>query len=741
MISVISANLCLSLCFPMYSTSIHEIEYKNYLKDAIFSPVSSTVLDYTPLQHGTRGMLKNYYGYCPYWIDTTYYGYFQMELLTHIAYFSIDIDPSDGSLGGIPNQSRFIKIRDYSHERGVKIHMTFIIFGSSNVTIFLNNAIARLNAINNISNFITNYGIEGANIDFEFVTASVRDSFNLFINDLANALWNHPNGRKELYIATIAVPEWYPGYDIAYVSEHSDGLFIMGYDFHWSGSSVAGPVSPCVPSAFWGQYCVAKSIGSYKAYGVSGSRIILGLPYYGYDWPTVSGDVGSSTTGTGTAVIYYYAFQNAITYGRLWDDYSLTPWYRYYTTEWHQCWYDDSVSLDIKYGMVNDSLLQGAGCWALGYDRDYDHLWNTIRRNFWIEPPTRHFTAEVMLADLNIRDGPGNQYNILTTADSGSKFVSFDYYNYWYKIYFPSKSGPYYAWAWAGDGIDYQYMRGTTQNTVLRVTANLLNVREGPGTTYPIITQIANGQVFVADSFEGDWARIYLPLINGHTNGWICYTFYTNVIQNPEDYNNYDCELIELDYPSYVQALDTFSVIFKIKNTGYGPFDSLVYLKGNEPSPFYYANTWQDSTRAKTFGFNGLPNQTFYINSIFRSPNTADTAVVSDTFSFERNGTLFGPQIIVTVTVTAIAEQQAVFIKDKFRITNTIFARELKLNLQNFTDCEIKIYDILGRKLLDIKNRGEDVVKIGGELQPGVYFLIIKNKDIILKEKIVKIRI
>jgi hypothetical protein len=116
---------------------------------------------------------------------------------------------------------------------------------------------------------------------------------------------------------------------------------------------------------------------------VDGSKIILGIPYYGLDWPTVSQNIGSATTGTASAKIYYYAFQNANTYGRMWDDYSLTPWYRYYTTEWHQCWYDDSVSLDIKFGMVNDSLLEGAGCWALGYDRSYDHIWNAIRNNFW----------------------------------------------------------------------------------------------------------------------------------------------------------------------------------------------------------------------------------------------------------------------------------------------------------------------------------------------------------------------
>ncbi len=375
------------LCFVKMSStvpiSIHNFEYHRYLAEAVFTPVSDTIENYLKLIPRDREMLRNYYGYCPYWIDTSYYQYFQMELLTHIAYFSVDINPTTGNLGSIPNISRFYKIRDQGHQAGIEIHMTYTLFGNTNVSTFLNNASARQNAINNISNFMTNYGIEGANIDFEYVTSTVRDSFNLFMNDLAYELWNHATGRKSLYMASIAVPEWYPGYDIAYLSSHCDGLFIMAYDFHWSGSSIAGPVSPCVPSSFWGQYCAAKSIGSYIQYGADTAKILLGIPYYGYDWPTVSQNMGSSATGSASAVIYYYAFQNAITYGRIWDSNSLTPWYRYYTSSWHQCWYDDSVSLDIKFGMVNDSLLQGAGCWALGYDRSYDHIWNAIRRNFW----------------------------------------------------------------------------------------------------------------------------------------------------------------------------------------------------------------------------------------------------------------------------------------------------------------------------------------------------------------------
>ncbi|MEO0166713.1 MAG: glycosyl hydrolase family 18 protein [candidate division WOR-3 bacterium] len=733
-------GICLYSAFDF--PTIHQIEYNLHKSEAEWTPVSSTKLPYVPLEPGITGMAKNYYGYLPYWTDTSYYQYFQIELLTHISYFSVDIDPSTGSLGSIPNASRFYKIRDYAHPRGVRIHMTFTVFGNTNVTNFLNNATARNNAVNNIRNFMTNYGCDGANIDFEFVTSAVRDSFNRFINDLAYALWNHPNGRKELYLATPAVPEWYPGYDFSYLGSHSDGLFIMAYDYHWSGSSVAGPVSPCIPSPFWGQYCVAKSIGSYKVYGVPGSKIVLGLPYYGYDWPTASGDIGSSTTGTGSAVIYYYAFQNANTYGRLWDNYSQTPWYRYNSGGWHQCWYDDSVSLDIKFGMVNDSILQGAGCWALGYDRSYDHIWNAIRRRFWIEPPTRHWTVEVNIDSLNVRDGPGTNYRIITEARLGTKFVSFDYYYnqgvYWYKVYFPSASGPYYVWMSGGDGTNSQYMKGTTRNTILRINSSLVNVREGPGASYPVITQVANGQVFVADSFSGNWARIYLQLTD-KPRGWV-YIPYT-IINNPEDYNTYNCSIQSLTYPSTVNSLDTFTVSMHIQNTGYGPFDTLVYLKGTGRSPFYYPATWKDTIRAKLTGFWGLPGQVFYNYAKFRAPSVPNQTTIADTFRFERNGVLFGPQIIVSVVVNpvGIGEKQHLTVQNQL-IKETIFSKELHINLTEIEiPCEIFVYNILGERIIHKKVYHKQEIHFGQDLKSGVYFVVLKTPDKIIKTKIIKI--
>jgi len=726
---------------PESVRSIHQVENARYLNTAQFSSIQPARQPFLPLGPRLDGLVKNYYGYLPYWIDTTAYAYFPMELLTHIGYFSVDIDPATGGLGAIPNLSRFTKIRDYAHTRGVRIHMTYTVFSSSNVTSFLNNAAARSAAIAGIRNFMTNYGLEGANIDFEFVTSSVRDSFNRFINDLAADLHNHPDGRKELYIATPAVPEWYPGYDFAYLSGRCDGQFIMAYDYHWSGSSTAGPVSPSVPSSFWGSYSVAKSIGSYKIYGVNGQNIILGLPYYGYDWPTTDESMGSSTTGSGSAVVYYNAYPNANSYGRLWDENSLTPWYRYNTTGWHQCWFDDSVSLFLKFSMAVDSALQGAGCWALGYDRGYDHIWNAIRRAFGVEPPLRHFTAEVNIDSLNVRDGPGSLYRILTTARIGSRLTAFDYVNNWYKVYFPAAAGPYYAWISGGDGITYQDLKGTTQNAVIRVTADLLNVREGPGTSYPIITRISRDQVFVADSTDAGWARIYLPVIAGFSRGWISQT-YANTIPNPEDANPYNCVLSELAYPATVNEYDTFEVRLKLTNTGWGPFDTLVLLDGDNASPFYRPVYWADSGHAETNGFPGLPNQTFYLTAKFKAPHVTNSTTISDTFRFARKAVDFGPSFIVTVTINplGVAEEKSLSSGVGFRIPS-IFYGNLRLDLNGQKGIrEISVYDITGRRVTRMAPNTARVVELGGGLPAGIYFINIITDRQILKCKIVKIR-
>ncbi|RKZ17119.1 hypothetical protein DRQ17_04660, partial [bacterium] len=69
---------------------------------------------YVPLEQ-RKGLQKTYYGYLPYWVSTSTYANFRYHLLTHIAYFSVSIDPSTGVTGAIPNPSNFTGIVNYAH--------------------------------------------------------------------------------------------------------------------------------------------------------------------------------------------------------------------------------------------------------------------------------------------------------------------------------------------------------------------------------------------------------------------------------------------------------------------------------------------------------------------------------------------------------------------------------------------------------------------------------------------------
>ena len=156
---------------------------------------------------------------------------------------------------------------------------------------------------------------------------------------------------------------------------------MMCYGYHWRTSPSTGPIDPLDdPTEF---YDIAYSIYHYKTQSGAPGKIILGLPLYGYDWACNDSIRGASTIGAGTAVVYATAIARAESIGRLWDDNASSPWYRYRTTTWHQCWFSDSMSLDMRFEFAIDESLMGVGFWALGYDRGSQSLWNAIRNRFW----------------------------------------------------------------------------------------------------------------------------------------------------------------------------------------------------------------------------------------------------------------------------------------------------------------------------------------------------------------------
>jgi len=157
--------------------------------------------------------------------------------------------------------------------------------------------------------------------------------------------------------------------------------------------------------------------------------LLLGVPYYGLDWPVQDDSQNSITTGRATARTYGAAQGLLANYERRWSDTFLNPWIPYETGSWRQCWYDDSVSLALKYDYVLKLDIAGTGMWALGYDRGYDELWNLLRSKFSAQTGIRDATdpATFEIAGVwpqPLRRGSGALSVQLETVESGDSTVT-----------------------------------------------------------------------------------------------------------------------------------------------------------------------------------------------------------------------------------------------------------------------------------------------------------------------------
>ncbi|MDD5765827.1 MAG: glycosyl hydrolase family 18 protein, partial [Candidatus Marinimicrobia bacterium] len=354
---------------------IHHIEselYRNVKSAPDESIPFSEITDFQP--RIVKTTTHEVFGYLPYWLYSSY-STLNYQLLTTIAYFSAEIT----STGGITNMHDWpaSALVNKAHTNGVRVVLVATLFDSGTLATLLGNATYRHDCVMNLLDAVEYGNGDGVNIDFESMPASQKTNLVAFMQELADSFRVHiPNAH--ISMATPAV-DWNGAWDYNALANICDALFIMGYDYYWSGSTQSGPNSPLTG----GSINVTNTVNTYLSKtGNNGAKIVLGIPYYGHDWPTLTDEAHSQTTANAKSVVFSNAVVNAQTYGRLWDATSQTPWYKYYTTNWRQCWYDDSLSIALKYNLAKSKNLQGVGMWALGHDGTRPELWGALADAF-----------------------------------------------------------------------------------------------------------------------------------------------------------------------------------------------------------------------------------------------------------------------------------------------------------------------------------------------------------------------
>jgi len=400
---------------------IHQLDLERF---RTYPTYKDTQAVYIPLHKTARqqSLTHAIFGYLPYW-EYSNYSILRYDLLTTIAYFSAEIN-SDGSINN-DHHWPASNLISKAHTNGVKVVLCATLFDKTALTTLLSSSTYRTNCVNNLLTSVRQAGGDGVNIDFEGVASTQRTNLVTFMRQLADSFRTYiPDA--QISMASPAV-DWSNAWDYNSLASICDYLFIMGYDYYYSGSSTSGPNSPLTG----GNYNITNTVNTYvNAVGSSKTvRIILGIPYFGFEWPTSTNQALSSTTGKGSSIFYDGAESNATLYGKIWHSSSQTPWYCYYNSQYYQGWYDDSLSLALKYAFAKSKNLGGVGMWALGYDGTRPELWDALASAFQttkIKPEPNASSTFKLLPNYPNPANPGTIFPIILDKTTDLKIMIYD---------------------------------------------------------------------------------------------------------------------------------------------------------------------------------------------------------------------------------------------------------------------------------------------------------------------------
>jgi spore germination protein YaaH len=351
------------------------------------------------------------FGWHPNWAPSGAYLSYDYTALTDIGYFSYETDTATGSYTTTNGWTTTPMIYT-AHRAGVKMILVVTNFGGDENDAVLGSPAKQAVMIDTLIALLQQRGGDGLNFDFEEVNGSQRANLVSFMQQVSSQVKSRLPA-AEISMATPAI-DADSAFDLAQLSQVCDYLIMMGYDYYWSGSAKAGPVAPLVGE----DEDVTISIDAYLAAGVAPAKLLLGVPWYGYDWPVSSSRREAITTGAATAFFCDQLDTEAITDGRIFDSTTETPWFSYEAgTQWHETWYEDSTSLALKYQFANSKNLGGIGIWALSYQPDGSQFWEGIKSAFSTSGATGVPIAKqnTLPAVFALRQNYPNPFNPTTT--------------------------------------------------------------------------------------------------------------------------------------------------------------------------------------------------------------------------------------------------------------------------------------------------------------------------------------
>jgi spore germination protein YaaH/peptidoglycan/xylan/chitin deacetylase (PgdA/CDA1 family) len=225
----------------------------------------------------------------------------------------------------------------------------------------LSNGAAKNNAAENIIRLMTDKGYTGINLDIENISLNDKNPYSDFIKILAEKMHTHN------FVLVVNVPvktgkddsSWSEGFDYKKIGQYADLIVLMAYNKN-NLSTAPGPIAPCS----W-----TEAVAQYAISNIAASKIILGVPAYGYDWMEKNGKY----TG-GQSVPVNLSFnaeslqdQKPIKETADGSEYQYTD----AAKNIHHVWIENELSLSCRLDQLNKLKLSGLSLWSIGQEPDY----------------------------------------------------------------------------------------------------------------------------------------------------------------------------------------------------------------------------------------------------------------------------------------------------------------------------------------------------------------------------------
>ena len=237
----------------------------------------------------------------------------------------------------------------------------------------LSHTSSRTNLINELMAEVFKHDIDGVNVDFEKISAECAEHYLQFLRELSVKCRQND--------IVLSVDNYVPAphnahYDLEEQGEIADYVIIMGYDEHYDGSPMSGPVA---------SIDYVKNGLEVALNDVPSAKLINAVPFYTRLWKETPKTAEELEAEAGTDAAEYptkvtsEVFRMKTSLDRVREagaEIEVDPITNQNYAEWEEngkifrMWIEDATSLEMKLKLIQKYQLAGVSAWRLGWESE-----------------------------------------------------------------------------------------------------------------------------------------------------------------------------------------------------------------------------------------------------------------------------------------------------------------------------------------------------------------------------------